>query len=45
MQRHQRIKHRLLWIVLGPLAAVALVFALTNRVEMPVMDELPEAPQ
>ena len=42
MQRHQRIQHRLLWLLLGPLAAAALVLALRNRVEIPVMDELPE---
>jgi hypothetical protein len=41
MQRHQRIRHRLLWAVLAPLAAAALIWALANRVEMPVMDGLP----
>lgn len=41
MQRHQRIRHRLLWILLGPLALGALAYALMNRVEMPVMEEFP----
>ena len=41
MQRHQRIRHRIVWAILGPLTAAALIYALSNRVEMPVMDELP----
>ena len=43
MQRTHRIRHRIMWLVLGPLALAALVYALTHRVEMPVMDEVPGA--
>jgi hypothetical protein len=42
MQRHHRIRHRLLWLVFGPAAAAALIYALANRIEMPVMDTLPD---
>jgi len=41
MQRNLRQRHRVLWLLLGPIAAAALVYALLHRVEMPVMDELP----
>ena len=42
MQRNLRKQHRLTWLILAPLALAALVYALVNRVEMPVMDEVPE---
>ena len=45
MQRRHRIRHRLMWAVIAPLALAALVIAFTQRVEMPVMDELPAAPE
>ena len=34
----------MMWLLLGPLAAAAFVFALVKRVEIPVMEELPEEP-
>ena len=43
MQRHQRIRHRVMWLVLGPLAVIALIYAVTNRQSIPVMKELPTA--
>ena len=43
MQARHRKRHRLMWIVLGPLAVAAFVYALANRVEMPVMQEVPGA--
>ena len=43
MQRYHRIRHRLLWFLLLPLVAAALVYALVNRVQMPVMKEVPGA--
>ena len=43
MQRTHRIRHRIIWLVLGPVAAAALIYALANRVEMPVMDTVPGA--
>lgn len=42
MQRRHRVRHRLMWVVIGPVALGALVYALVNRVEMPVMDKVPE---
>lgn len=41
MQRHQRQRHRMIWLVLGPLALVALIYAILNRPEIPVMEEVP----
>lgn len=41
MQRYHRTGHRWLWLVLLPLALAAFAWALSNRVEMPVMDEVP----
>ena len=41
MQRYHRRRHRLMWFILGPLVAVAFIYALLNRPEMPVMDVLP----
>lgn len=43
MQQNLRKQHRLMWLLLAPLALVALVYALVNRVQMPVMDEVPRA--
>lgn len=43
MQRCHRNLHRLMWLVLAPVAAGALLYALSNRVEMPVMDQVPAA--
>ena len=41
MQRHQRKRHRMIWLVLLPLALAAFAYALLNRVEFPVMKEVP----
>lgn len=41
MQKYHRNRHRLLWLLLGPLAISAFVYAIVNRPEMPVMDKLP----
>ncbi|MGJ8725608.1 MAG: hypothetical protein ACSHYB_13700 [Roseibacillus sp.] len=43
MQRNLRKQHRLIWLILAPLALAALAYALVNRVEMPVMEEVPQA--
>lgn len=45
MQRSHRIRHRLMWVIIAPLAVIALVIAFTQRVEMPVMETLPAAPE
>lgn len=45
MQRRHRIRHRLMWVLIAPLAIAALVIAFTQRVEMPVMVELPVSPE
>ena len=45
MQRRHRIRHRFMWVVIAPLAVIALFVAFTKRVKMPVMDELPAAPE
>ncbi|NNC88421.1 MAG: hypothetical protein HKN82_08190 [Akkermansiaceae bacterium] len=44
MQRSHRNRHRLMWLLLGPLAVAAFIYALVNRVEMPVMEEVPNQP-
>ena len=41
MQRYQRNRHRLMWLILGPLALAAVIYAILNRPEIPVMDEVP----
>lgn len=43
MQRSHRNRHRWLWLFLAPLALAALLYAVTHRQEMPVMDELPDS--
>ncbi len=43
MQRKHRIRHRWIWVLLFPIAIFALFIAFTQRVQMPIMDELPSA--
>ena len=45
MQRNLRKRHRLMWLLLAPVAMGALIYALANRMEMPVMDEVPDVSQ
>ena len=41
MQRYHRHRHRLLWVILGPLALAVLIYALMNRPSWPTMEALP----
>lgn len=45
MQRRHRIRHRLMWALIAPLAIIALAIAFTQKVKMPVMEELPASPE
>ena len=45
MQRYHRVRHRILWLILGPLAFGAFLYAIFNRPAMPVMDEVPGSSQ
>ena len=37
MQRYHRNRHRLMWLILGPLALLLFAYALLNRPEWPTI--------
>ena len=45
MQHYHRNRHRMFWLVLGPLALLLLAAALISRPKWPTMDALPGVPE
>jgi len=45
MQRTQRKLHRLLWLVIAPALAAAIIISLRNRPEFPVEPTTPHSQQ
>lgn len=41
MQRYQRSRHRMLWVLILPLAIILIAVAVTNRPQWPRMEALP----
>jgi hypothetical protein len=41
MQQYHRNRHRLTWLILGPIALILLILAIANRPQWPKMDSLP----